>query len=141
MIRFLRLSSLVGVLAFAMVAPSATVASGQMTVTASASSQVMCMAAGERASGFNKLCYYNCLGSAHVVTQSAVSLCALSVPAPGQQSQRSAPPQAPAPVRTTCFARGEQTAGMNKICYYDCLGSTRAVTQSAVSLCPLAINQ
>lgn len=112
------------------------------SVLAASTSQAMCMVAGERTSGFNKLCYYDCLGSTHVVTQSSVSLCALSVPAPVQPSQH--PPRttaAPPPVSTTCFARGEQSSGMNKICYYDCLGSARAITQSSVSLCPLTIQQ
>ena len=40
---------------------------------------------------------------------------------------------------TTCFKSGEQTSGMNKICYYNCLGSTKAITISATSLCPLSI--
>tara|TARA_B110000503_G_scaffold42186_1_gene69121 strand:+ start:161 stop:367 length:207 start_codon:yes stop_codon:yes gene_type:complete len=40
----------------------------------------------------------------------------------------------------TCFKTGEQTSGMNKICYYDCMGSQAAITVSAVSLCPLTIN-
>lgn len=104
--------------------------------------QAMCMATGEQTSGFNKLCYYDCLGSAHVVTQSSVSLCAQSVNAPFQRPQQT--PRAPSPPSsgaTTCFARGERQAGMNKICYYDCLGSARAVTQSSVSLCPLSIQQ
>jgi len=39
----------------------------------------------------------------------------------------------------TCFLKGEQTSGMNKICYYDCLGSAAAITVSSVSLCPLNI--
>ena len=39
----------------------------------------------------------------------------------------------------TCFKTGEQTSGMNKICYYDCLGSAKAITISATSLCPLSI--
>lgn len=34
----------------------------------------------------------------------------------------------------------ETPAGMNKICYYDCLGSTKAITVSAVLLCPLNIS-
>lgn len=40
----------------------------------------------------------------------------------------------------TCFYKGERTSGMNKICYYDCLGSEAAITISNVSLCPLSIN-
>ena len=39
----------------------------------------------------------------------------------------------------TCFKTGEQTSGMNKICYYDCVGSSKAITISATSLCPLSI--
>ncbi|MBO9099650.1 MULTISPECIES: hypothetical protein [unclassified Rhizobium] len=39
-----------------------------------------------------------------------------------------------------CFKTGEQTSGMKKICYYDCLGSTTAITIGAVELCPLSIN-
>jgi len=44
-------------------------------------------------------------------------------------------------VAVVCFSKGEQTSGMNKICYYDCLGSMAAITVSAVSLCPLTIEQ
>lgn len=44
-------------------------------------------------------------------------------------------------VAVTCFSAGEQEAGMNKICYYDCLGSTVAITISAIGLCPLTINR
>lgn len=113
---------------------------GQLATASAATVQTMCMAAGERTSGSNKICYYDCLGSAHAITQSSVSLCPLSVraPTPGT-AQRT--PTAPQTGQTTCYARGEQTSGMNKICYYDCLGSPRAVTQSAVSLCALTIQQ
>lgn len=45
------------------------------------------------------------------------------------------------PIRTTCFSKGERVSGMNKLCFYDCLGSAHAVTQSAVSLCPLTVQQ
>lgn len=44
-------------------------------------------------------------------------------------------------VAVMCFKTGESTSGMNKICYYDCLGSAAAITISSVSLCPLTINQ
>lgn len=40
-----------------------------------------------------------------------------------------------------CFKSGEVISGMNKICFYDCLGSTVAITISSVSLCPLTINR
>jgi hypothetical protein len=41
----------------------------------------------------------------------------------------------------TCFQTGEQISGMNKICYYDCLGSQAAITISSVQLCPLTIQR
>jgi hypothetical protein len=40
-----------------------------------------------------------------------------------------------------CFYKGEQSSGMNKICYYDCLGSMAAITIQAVQLCALNIDQ
>ena len=40
----------------------------------------------------------------------------------------------------TAFFKYERTSGMNKICFYDHLGSEVAITQSAVSLCPLTIS-
>lgn len=43
-------------------------------------------------------------------------------------------------VAVICFKSGERSAGMNKICYYDCLGSDVAITIGAVELCPLTIN-
>jgi hypothetical protein len=45
------------------------------------------------------------------------------------------------PATTSCFYRSEVTSGFNKICTYDCLGSTYAVTQAATSLCPLSLSQ
>jgi len=43
-------------------------------------------------------------------------------------------------IAVLCFKSGERVSGMNKICYYDCLGSTVAINISSVSLCPLTIN-
>tara|TARA_B100000886_G_C20038462_1_gene332826 strand:- start:180 stop:323 length:144 start_codon:yes stop_codon:yes gene_type:complete len=40
----------------------------------------------------------------------------------------------------TCFFSHEETSGMNKICYYDCISGTKAINVSAVSLCPLSIS-
>ena len=39
---------------------------------------------------------------------------------------------------TTGFLKGERTSGMNKICYYDVLGSTYTLNISSVELCPLS---
>jgi hypothetical protein len=49
--------------------------------------------------------------------------------------------QKPVKAAVTCFLKGEQTSGMNKICYYDCLGSAAAITIKATQLCPLNIQQ
>lgn len=38
-----------------------------------------------------------------------------------------------------CFYSHERTSGMNKICYYDCVDGQRAITISAVELCPLSL--
>ncbi len=39
----------------------------------------------------------------------------------------------------TCPKTGEQTSGMNKICFYNCVGSMAAITVGAAQLCPLFI--
>lgn len=39
-----------------------------------------------------------------------------------------------------CTKSGEQTSGMNKICYYTCVSGTKAITIGATELCPLSIN-
>lgn len=57
------------------------------------------------------------------------------------RSSRSMPEIGSTRIQSTCFARGETVSGMNKICHYDCMGSGAAITQSAVSLCPLTIRQ
>lgn len=56
-------------------------------------------------------------------------------------AEEKAPEKRPVLLAMTCFATGEQTSGMNKICYYDCLGSQAAITISSVALCPLSINR
>jgi len=39
----------------------------------------------------------------------------------------------------TAFLKGEYVDGLNKICLYDYLGSTVAITVKAYELCPLTI--
>ena len=41
----------------------------------------------------------------------------------------------------TCFLTGEQRSGLYKICYYNCVGSTVAITIKATKLCPLTIER
>ena len=38
---------------------------------------------------------------------------------------------------TTGFLRGEQVSGMNKICFYDVIGSTYTLNIKSYELCPL----
>lgn len=40
-----------------------------------------------------------------------------------------------------CFLKGDQVSGLNKICYYDCLGSLNAITIASYQVCPLSINR
>lgn len=37
----------------------------------------------------------------------------------------------------TCFFKSEYTSGLNKVCFYDCVGSTKSMNVSAASLCPI----
>jgi hypothetical protein len=90
---------------------------------------------GEQTSGLGKVCYYDVLGSPYTINVKSYELCPLTInvdnPAPSANDtyeRRGG---------QTGFLRSERTSGMNKICYYDVLGSTRALTISAVSLCPL----
>lgn len=47
---------------------------------------------------------------------------------------------ATAAVAGTAFLKGEQVSGMNKICYYEHLGSVIAITIGSTELCPLSID-
>jgi hypothetical protein len=40
-----------------------------------------------------------------------------------------------------CLKTGEQTSGLNKICYYNCAGSGAAITVRLTELCPLSIDR
>jgi len=37
----------------------------------------------------------------------------------------------------SCIKSGEKTSGTNKICYYNCMGSTKTKNVSSMSICPL----
>lgn len=47
----------------------------------------------------------------------------------------------PLRLAATCLKTGEETSGMNKICYYNCTGSSAAITIGAAQLCPLTIDR
>ena len=90
---------------------------------------------GEREQGLSKICYYDVLGETHTLNVSSVSLCPLSqdfdiMPAiPASRGYQSG--------AKTGFLQGEREQGLSKICYYDVLGETYALTISSVSLCPI----
>lgn len=43
-------------------------------------------------------------------------------------------------VAEVCFFTGEQEAsGLNRICYYNCMGSKTAITIKVTDICPLQI--
>jgi hypothetical protein len=44
-------------------------------------------------------------------------------------------------VAVVCFKTGEQISGINKICYYNCMGSAAAITISVAQVCPISIQQ
>ena len=52
-------------------------------------------------------------------------------------------PSSSAPPRigtTNCMLQNSTQSGFNRICYYNCVGSTRAETIAATDLCPLMLN-
>ncbi|WP_156392673.1 hypothetical protein [Rhizobium sp. Root482] len=65
---------------------------------------------------------------AAVVSSSMANPGTLNAPAEGPQ------------VAMMCFKSGEQVSGMNKICFYNCGGSAKAVTVGAAELCPLSVD-
>ncbi len=39
----------------------------------------------------------------------------------------------------TCFLQDDYVSGLNKICIYDCAGSSAAITINSYEFCPLTI--
>lgn len=75
-----------------------------------------------------------------------LALAACAPMTPEQQAQfnrgvdtiiRARQPQALAPIAPQGFYKGDVVSGFNRICYYDRVGSTEAVTIHATQLCPL----
>ena len=44
-------------------------------------------------------------------------------------------------IAMVCFFDSETTSSMNKICYYNCLGSLAAITLGFAEICPMSINR
>jgi hypothetical protein len=55
----------------------------------------------------------------------------------GLANQPSYQPTPSSSPRTSCFFTRDVTSGMNKICYYNCVGSGHAITVGAAQICPL----
>ena len=49
------------------------------TVTVTATTTILCFLEGERISGLNKICYYDCAGSAAAITIKSYQLCPLTI--------------------------------------------------------------
>ena len=93
---------------------------------------------GQQTSGMSKVCYYSVLGSTYAINVGAVQLCPLTLDAPNPASNPTPGYQPPRPSQKMGFLTGEQKSGMNKICYYNVLGSTYTLTVSAVAICPIS---
>lgn len=39
----------------------------------------------------------------------------------------------------SCYYKSEYTSGLNKMCFYDCMGSTKSTNISAAAICPTVI--
>ena len=85
----------------------------------------------ERRSGPNKVCVYEVLGSPYTVNVDATQICPLTIDVPNPA------PAPPVKGQTGLFLR-EQISGLDKICYYAVVGTTKTLTVSSVSLCPVS---
>jgi len=45
------------------------------------------------------------------------------------------------PGAVSCNKTGESTSGTNKICYYNCMGSTKTINVGSMQFCPININK
>ena len=129
-IAVLALASLVGDAAFADSRPSSIKDDPNFTRV-----QMMCTKSGERVSGMNKICYYDCAGNEATQTISSTGLCPLNMRsrnAGGSVGGYERPNRGAA-----CFKTGERLSGLNKICSYNCGGSGRDITVGSAQLCPL----
>lgn len=108
-----------------------------LSVASSDTSAAVGFLKGERPQGLSKICFYDVLGETHTLNVSSVSLCPLNhnfeiMPkVPDQSNSGSYGGK-------TGFLKGERMQGMSKICFYDVLGESYALTISSVSLCPLS---
>ena len=65
----------------------------------------------------------------------------LATAEPASQSRPMTPIQRQPQIAMLCFYDSQETSGMNKICYYNCLGSLAAITLGFADICPMSINR
>lgn len=66
---------------------------------------------------------------------------ALSLTVPLSSTVMDRAPERAVKTAVMCVKTGEEVSGLNRICYYECLGSTAAITINAADLCPMSINR
>ena len=71
-----------------------------------------------------------------IIAASLAFAISADVPAIDRLNQRTEPQ-----IAATCSKLKEEFTGRRKICYYDCLGTTRAISIPAVEECPLSIDR
>lgn len=68
-------------------------------------------------------------------------LMSLAVDAASSNTLPTSIPNSSIRLAAACFLQYEEQSGMNKICYYDCLGSLTAITIDSYRICPVLINR
>lgn len=68
------------------------------------------------------------------------TIAALGIP-PSRPAPRAEASAKPIRVAAMCFFQYEEVSGMNKICYYDCLGSLTAINIASYAVCPVSIER
>jgi len=71
------MKSLIGMVALAMVVNYPL--SQQLDTSKQRYAELLCLKTGEKISGLNKICFYNCAGSEAAITVSSAELCPLSI--------------------------------------------------------------
>jgi hypothetical protein len=65
----------------------------------------------------------------------------LATTEPTSQSRPITPIHRQPEIAMVCFYDSQETSGMNKICYYNCLGSLAAITLGFADICPMSIDR
>lgn len=105
-------------------------------------SAATCFKSGERTSGMNKVCYYDCTGSEATKNVSMAELCPMTMQSSNTFGRQEDRPNSGARIggggSMACFKTDEEVSGMNKLCEYDCGGSRKVLTISSTALCPIS---